>query len=303
MIQNHKVDTNVRPVIVHYHIFKNAGTTIDGILEKNFGQRLAYLHGERADSTVTNTDLLQFLHTNPKIMAVSSHHLRLPKPQSESFFFFEIIFLRHPLDRLRSTYDFYRRAEIITDPLGVQARQLDLGHFAELLLTRYPHLVNDAQVNCLANAGRYAQAPSDQDLEKAVRVATQAAVPGVTELFDLSMSAAKYCLYPVFGYLDLRYVKQNVSSSRLESLEARLHHMKQACGPSLYDKLLELNTLDLQLIEHTSKEIQRRLRYTPNSGAKMSYKRARDGRDCTFFTRVLSFLRHRVEGDPMEGSD
>jgi hypothetical protein len=43
--------------------------------------------------------------------------------------------------------------------------------------------------------------------------------------------------------------------------------MEQACGPGLYDKLLEVNRLDLQLLEVANKEIQRRLRYTPNSEA------------------------------------
>ena len=272
MIRNYKVKTKARPIIVHYHLFKNAGSTIDYILEKKFGRRLAYLHGQSYDSTVPNTDLLRFLYLNPQIMAVSSHHLRLPKPQNDSFVFFDIIFLRHPLDRLRSMYDFYRRylfyrpAGMITDPLLEQAQRLDLGHFTELLLTRYPQVANDAQVNFLANASQHAQAPSAKDLEKAARVATEAAVPGVTELFDLSMRAAYYCLYPVFGRLDVQHVKQNVSPGRVESLEARLNHLKQACGPKLYDQLLEMNTLDLQLIELTSNEIQRRLRNAPARG-------------------------------------
>jgi hypothetical protein len=267
MLGNH---SKVRSVVVHYHLLKNAGTTIDCILEKNFGHRLAYLHGRRYDSTLTNADLLQFLHANPEITAVSSHHLRLPKPQSDSFVFFDIIFLRHPLDRLRSIYDFYRRAEINTDPLVEQARRLDLGHFTELLLTRYPHLVNDTQVNLLANAGRYARAPSEADLERAASVITQAAVPGVAEIFDLSMSAAKYYLHPVFGRLDLEHGKQNVSPGRAESLEVRLRRMEQACGPGLYDKLLEVNALDLQLLELANKEIQRRLCYIPKSDVEVS---------------------------------
>jgi hypothetical protein len=189
----------------------------------------------------------------------------LPKPQSDSFVFVDIIFLRHPLDRLRSMYDFYRRAN--TEPVAKQARRLDLGHFTELLLTRYPDVVNDTQVNLLANAGRYERAPSEADLEKAVSVITQAAVPGVVEIFDLSMSAAKHYLDPVFGRLDLQHGKQNVSPGRSESLEVRLRRMEQACGPGLYEKLLEVNRLDLQLLELANKEIQRRLRYTPNSEA------------------------------------
>ncbi len=34
-----------RRVILHYHIFKNAGSTIDFILARNFGHRLGFYEG------------------------------------------------------------------------------------------------------------------------------------------------------------------------------------------------------------------------------------------------------------------
>jgi hypothetical protein len=92
------------------------------------GAGFAHLHRRRHDSTVTKTDLFDFLLAHPEIRAVSSHHLRFPKPESDEFFFVDAIFLRHPLDRLRSMYDFYRRmAEDNGDPLTEHAKHLDLG--------------------------------------------------------------------------------------------------------------------------------------------------------------------------------
>jgi hypothetical protein len=257
MIQ-HSVDTRVRHVILHYHIFKNAGTTIDGVLENNFGAGFAQLHGRQHDSLVTNKDLVDFLLAYPEIRAVSSHHLRLPMPKSDGFVFFDTIILRHPLDRLRSIYDFYRRAQDNGDPLVAHARRLDLARFMELLLIRYPHLVNDSQVNCLARGGRYSRPPSRTDLEQAHGIITNAAIPGTTEMFDDSLKAAEYYLYPAFGRLKLEYSPQNVSPDRAGNLDERLRCMEQACGPEIYQKLLEMNALDLELLELASIEIRGR---------------------------------------------
>ena len=66
-------------MILHYHILKNAGSTIYSILERNFGNRLASLESGHFNSTVTNEVVLDFMKRHPKIQAVSSHRL-LPPP-------------------------------------------------------------------------------------------------------------------------------------------------------------------------------------------------------------------------------
>jgi hypothetical protein len=265
----HFVDTKVRHVILHYHIFKNAGTTIDSILQNNFGAGFAYLHGQTHDSMVTNADLFDFLLAHPEIKALSSHHLRFPKPESDTLFFFDAIFLRHPLDRLRSMYDFYRNmTEENGDPLAKHAKHLDLGRFIALLLTRYPHLVNDSQVNCLARSGFYTRPPSRADLEKAHRIVADAAIPGVVDILEISLKAAEYYLRPAFGPLKLEGQRQNVSPDRAESLDIRLQRMEQACGREIYQTLLDMNSLDLELLELARIEILSRRDRIPILSAK-----------------------------------
>lgn len=70
----------MRYVIVHYHIFKNGGSTIESILEREFGSGFVSLHGPEAGSTLVDSDLAEFLLVEPGVMAISSHHLRYPKP-------------------------------------------------------------------------------------------------------------------------------------------------------------------------------------------------------------------------------
>ena len=92
--------TNPRFVIVHYHIFKNGGTTIEAILEREFGQSFATLHNTKASATLNGGHVASFLRRHPQISAISSHHLRYPKPAIRHTIVFDCCFLRHPLERL-----------------------------------------------------------------------------------------------------------------------------------------------------------------------------------------------------------
>src|SRR5580698_765711 len=100
-----------RFVIVHYHIFKNGGSTVESILEREFAHAFATLHGPDASSTLDGADLETFLDRHPQIQAVSSHHLRYPKPSIRHMVVFDCCFLRHPLDRIDSMYWFLREAD------------------------------------------------------------------------------------------------------------------------------------------------------------------------------------------------
>src|SRR5581483_3960722 len=93
----------MRLVILHYHIFKNAGTTIEDILDHSFGDRFLPLDVPGLELPISNRDLIARLEERKELMAVSSHQIRHPLPQAPGFLFFDICFLRDPLERLRST--------------------------------------------------------------------------------------------------------------------------------------------------------------------------------------------------------
>src|SRR5215831_12995962 len=92
----------VRYAIVHYHIFKNGGTTIEGILEREFGGGFVTLHGPSDSATLDADDLAEFLTIRKDVLALSSHHLRYPRPAVRHTVLFDWCFLRDPLDRLQS---------------------------------------------------------------------------------------------------------------------------------------------------------------------------------------------------------
>jgi hypothetical protein len=68
-----------RFVVVHYHIFKNGGSTIESILRREFGTGFTMLHGPGPNSILSGDDLGAFLR-DYEVSAISSHHLRYPLP-------------------------------------------------------------------------------------------------------------------------------------------------------------------------------------------------------------------------------
>lgn len=143
-----------RFVILHYHVFKNGGSTIEAILEREFGGGFATLHGPHASSTLDGRDLERFLRRNPGVTAVSSHHLRYPKPAIRHTVIFDCLFLRHPLERLDSLYR-YSRGIPSVDFLHVLARQMNPRQFFSALIREAPHMISNVQVMQIARAGAF----------------------------------------------------------------------------------------------------------------------------------------------------
>ncbi len=256
-----KVQNRKRHVILHYHIFKNAGTTIHFILERNFGKRMRTLDAPHFNASLSNDVLLEFLKKHTRIQAISTHHLLPPKPEDEHFVFYDILFLRHPLARLSSMYAFYRRSDVTEDPLTAEAKKRTMAEFMRLLMDRYPHYVNNAQMEYLLAGNRGA----DQDrLQAAFRVASQATVLGTAEMFDLGAVLAEESLTPFFKSLSFNYVAQNVSLAQPRQLGLQLDEFREACGEELYEQLLKLNRLDIELLLLAQREISRRFEQIPD---------------------------------------
>lgn len=249
-----------RHIILHYHIFKNAGTTIYFILKSNFGKRVASLESGRFNRALSDDVLLEFLKSHPRIQAVTSHHLFPPKPEHEEYVFHDILFLRHPLARLSSMYDFYRRTDVTEDPLTKEAKRLTTADFMKLLVDKHPHQVNNAQVKYLS--ARTGAAGSE--LQGAATIACQSAVLGIAEMFDVGAVLAEDSLRPVFPRLSFAYVARNVSSSGPRDLDVHLAQFRDACGDPIYEKLMSLNSLDTALWQLASQEVQRRFRLIPD---------------------------------------
>lgn len=110
----------MRSIVLHYHLFKNAGTSLDAILRKNFGE--AWVTQEFSAMPSGNSALVaDWIVHNPRAIAFSSHTMAGPLPEVEGVRVIPAILLRDPLARIRSAYQFESLQQANT--LGAQLAQ------------------------------------------------------------------------------------------------------------------------------------------------------------------------------------
>jgi hypothetical protein len=253
----------MRFLILHYHIFKNAGTTVESLLQKNFPQTFARFEADSRNTQSSAAELLAFVREHPELQAISSHPLRYPRPSARGFVFFDLLFLRDPIDRLGSIHTYFQQGASTDDPLSRLAHESDRrGFFAELL-DKHPHIANNPQVNMLAGDGAYTRPPGPADLARATRTMLDAALPGVVDCFYESLVAGQYFWHPVFPNLDFAAAPANVTCPPGSTLAGRRAEIEKACGPRLYRELTGLNELDLELVRRARAEVARRFHLVP----------------------------------------
>jgi hypothetical protein len=251
----------MRCVLLHYHFFKNAGTTIEEILAHSFGH-FARLDNPDPNQPISNAELLKFLDRNPHVQAVSSHHINYPVPQAPGYLFFDICILRDPIERIRSTYDYFREKPFAGYPLSDLASQCTLADFFERLIESAPFFLNDVQVNLVAN-GEWDHPPSAEDLDRAARRILSASFLGVVERFGESLVAAEHALKPVFPTLNCAQPAANVSSKGTSV------QVQELCPPVLYEHLRKLNALDFELVKRANTEVARRFERVPDRDERL----------------------------------
>lgn len=258
-----KPAVDVRFVLLHYHFFKNAGTTIEEILANSFFENYARLDTDDFDGAVSQEELVLFLERHPRMKAVSSHQFRYPVPRQPGFIFFDLCFLRDPIDRIRSMYDYFREKPIPGEPASDLAARQPIGGFIASLVEDHPYRVSNVQVNMLAN-GVVNDPPAEADLIPATQVMLKTSFLGVVDCFHESLVAGQYFLRPVFPNLALAQPPANVSGGLNDAMQARIEKFRQACDADVYAELLRLNALDLELVNRGRAEVRRRFSMVPD---------------------------------------
>jgi len=254
---------DVRFVLLHYHFFKNAGSTVEEILEHSFFENYARLDTEHFDGAVSPKELVSFLSRHPRMKAVSSHQFRYPLPRVPGYIFFDLCFLRDPMDRIRSMYDYFRQKPIPGEPASDLAREQSIGGFIAGLVEHHTYRVSNVQVNLLAN-GVVNDPPAEIDLARATEVMLKTSFLGVVDCFPESLVAGQHFLRPIFPNLALAQQPANVSGSLEDAMNARIEKFQKACGADVYTELVRLNTLDVELVNRARAEVRRRFSLVPD---------------------------------------
>ncbi len=247
-----------RPVILHFHFFKCAGTSIEHELEHHFGERLARFDRDVPFGKIFAEDLVDFVSANPAVAAITSHQMKMPLPDLPGVRFVPVVFLRHPIDRILSVYRFDRRRGPVT-PDATVASEHDLAGYVRVQLDRRKQVEN-FHVMHLTDAwdpatGRALPIGPSGHLERALAILDQIPGVGVVERYDESLDVLAAVLEPDFKGLRFRRGERNVDPERESTLEARLDALRSGLGDDLYEELLAANSQDFELYEAANRRL------------------------------------------------
>ena len=248
----------MRHVICHYHIYKNSGTTFDGILSANFGSRHVSFDGPFPYFSIGQPELAKVIQRHPRAIAFSSHQVSLPVPSSLDFNVLPVVFVRHPILRIHSIYRF-KRSEGDDTETSRAATTMDFDAWCRHALSHAQELtqVSNAQVRLLSRTtgqraeGRCTREALVYDLNQARRNLRNVDLLARTERFarDVSRFPELLAAHGIeFRVSDT--TPRNVSGNDHDKgIDERLEAIAAQLEPATWAALQAANRQDLVLYE------------------------------------------------------
>lgn len=239
-----------RHVIVHYHIFKNAGSSVYAALRSAFGSTWSRFEGTHPNDIQSRAQLSSFLQANPTVQAVSSHLARPPLPFRSCH---PIVFIRHPLLRAASAYRFIR-----ADPVQAQhgwAQQHSLAGFFDRCADEHRGLgrvISNYQVFHLSSASARDFADihvSETHVTEARRLLRSWGFVGIVERYEQSLREYQRRYGRYFSNLVLPITHENRTAVADPSVALMIEKVRQQLPDATYARFMELNQADFALYE------------------------------------------------------
>ncbi|MGE5269936.1 MAG: hypothetical protein ACM3JG_09740 [Thiohalocapsa sp.] len=235
-----------RTLILHYHLFKNAGTSIDVMLKHNFGSKWISHEFHGSGNFSNSHEVASFLRQQGEICALSSHTALLPVPRLEGVHIVPVIFLRHPIDRLKSAYLFERSQDSAEWSAQVAKRNDLAGYIRELLDHKRHRSARNFQTLRLS----LNEEPSaGSERERAMRTLRALPFVGLVEAFPRSVNRLCKILAPYFPQFLKIIVHENTSRPTETTLDDRLVEIEDELGPDLFERLRLANEDDLLMFD------------------------------------------------------
>lgn len=266
----------MRHVILHHHIFKNAGSTLDSALATQFHSN--FVEVENGGSLVCGAQVRDTLAQGPSVQALSSHHF---SGQSYETILtelgiraFHLALVRKPWDRIISAYNFLAASDH-DDEAAQIAKNSDIAEYTRHILIYRPYEINSAQVNIFANHGFYEKPTSNQDLETAWSRYQRFSLCAPSERYDEAMVTLEYFISPVYRPhgLKLHYTRRNVSPRK-----SYISDLREALSTPEISLIDEMVKHDEELWRRSNQELDRRISLVPHFNDRLAEFRERCAR-------------------------
>lgn len=213
-----------RTIILHYHLFKNAGTSIDSILKENFGEQ--WVTKEFQGLKDNTPEVSQWILDNPTAIAFSSHTMNGPVPRIDGIKVISLAMLRDPIKRIISAYKFERMQN--SETWGAQlARELS---FEDYVVTR---LQKDGDTQCrnFQTERLSTLRPGDEPkVQRAINALEDLSVVGTVEDFNQSLSNIAKAIKECFPNYEYQVAHSNKSKLFDFELSPALDQLLKECN-------------------------------------------------------------------------
>ncbi|MEM9772997.1 MAG: sulfotransferase family 2 domain-containing protein [Chloroflexota bacterium] len=236
-----------KTILIHHHIFKNAGTSFNAALHEAFGDQF-FEFDLPANDPVVKEDILKFIEDNPSASAISSHHAVLGELQTESYQTISSILIRDPLGRIESIYNFQRK-QTHDAPTAVKARELDFKGFIEWSMQKMPKLFCNFQTHYCWRTEKIDRKSRvfDHHIDIALQKLSECAIVGTVENYSQFLLNTERVLSKNHPNITLKNERLNTTSSRTFNHEELVENLTERIGSELVNELIKQNQFDYQL--------------------------------------------------------
>jgi hypothetical protein len=247
-------------LLIHYHIFKNAGTSfkwsiVDALGEKAF----ASYDSSSPQGFISRRDLTSFAARHPEITVLSSHQAVPPAPAIYGREVFSSILIRDPIARIRSMYAFERRQEVGSRG-AIMAKQLNFRQYVQWRLEETPSVLCNYQVYfCSRKPNEDIFLAGPERVEQAIANLDTISIVGTVARYEEWLALAQKVLSPTLPQLTLNTTRRNTSEANEPSEEQILGQLITDLGDATAEYLLENNRLDMCLHQIADALLTRRL--------------------------------------------
>lgn len=256
-----------RNVIIHCHLFKNAGSTFDWSLEKNF--KKAFVDHRDDDSMQKDGYLEEYLEEHNQLQALSSHHPPMPLTQVEGLNYLPVFFIRNTIDRVGSVYEFEKKQRAET-PGAIHAKKLSFNDYvAWRMRLDFGATIREFQVR-FSSGTMKKRIITEENLAQSKEQLASSRLTGLVELYDESMVIFEEDLKQNFEKIDLSYIRQNKGKRSKFSREDRISSVLDELEEDTKAQLLENNKLDIELHHFTEELVRKRMDEIENFDQKLA---------------------------------
>lgn len=236
--------------ILHYHLFKNAGTSVDAILMANYPNawRSREFHG--VPTAEISSEVERWISAERDARAFSSHTAVGPLPLIEGVNVVSLLFLRHPIDRIRSAYFFEQKQNAQTLGSTVARQSSFPDYVSRLLDTPNERSLRNFQTQRLS---QFSLDRTGSEYDRAVEGLGVVSFVGLVERFAQSMAMFQKAIRSYFPDFFILVAKENTGELFEQSLDERLELVRDMLGNSVHDRLVEANSDDIHLYAEACK--------------------------------------------------